>query len=867
MRFVAILLLLLLTCGVSAQDLQSVQLSVGFSDVPLRDAISHLEKKFDLNFSFPNAEIEACTVNCQFDEAGWAEIEQCLFGANNLQAAVLGEGYISLKPVPASTERSWELDFVVQSTDGLALPFVPLQFPGKAATTDESGRFRGVITAAPEDLVYLAYLGYESEEVRLKDFVSGNSRRISLRLSAIELSSVLVSEYLSDGISAPEDGAFIRVDPSRAPAVPGFTGPEVFRTLSLLPGISNTEETAGGLSIRGGSPDQNLVLWDGIPVYTGGHFFSMISPFSSELIDEVNVWRGGVGAAFGGRVGGLVEINTDEKVAKTLSAGAGLSLLTADAFVKAPLAGGKSDLQLAFRGSPGFLSEGPAYEGYRAQVFQGDVFARILRAEENNLPQREDFNFREFNGRWRYNFSPEQTLTVSGFSQHDDFGYLIGRGNTNRFFAEGLIVKNDGISGNYRQPLGKGEVLVQLTLSAFSGKGGTSFQNGGDGVSSRRASEIEESSARVEYELPVVGQSTLQAGVQAQQFRHELDYLTEDLLTDSLGAFSFSGGMANAVAAYGNYHWQGKERLFVEAGLRLQYYEPTGEVYPEPRLSLGYRTGKDWLVKAAYGESHQFTQEIVNLNAQRVSSMVSLWTLADNGRLPVAAGREGSLGISGEAGDWFFDVEGYYKRINGITTINTLLLREGFTKGTSRALGVDVLVKKRWANWRSWAIYTLSNTKWRFPELGPDYFPADNDRRHQLQLIHTYTNNGWSASVGWRIHSGIRYTEFRKVLTEVWPGSDWLVNRLEVGPTNEARLPAFHRLDFSVFRELVPTGKRWYARAGLSVSNLYGRRNLLERQYLVSATGLPAPNRYDLEEVDRTGLGFTPDLSLRIGFR
>ncbi len=867
MRLVASLTLVLLMSGLFGQDLAEVRLSADFTGRPLSEAISHLEKKFDLNFSFPTEAIRVSTVNCRFENAEWGEIEQCLFGANELRATVRQNGYVTLKPQSSGTQRSWALRFQMLNPEGEALPFAPVQFSSGAGMTDKDGFFTGTLSGAATDIVYLTYLGYESAEMLLRDLIAGSPGIVTLKPAVIDLSSVLVSEYLSDGITVPEDGSFVRIDQSRAPTVPGFASGEVYRTLSMLPGISNIGETAGGLSIRGGSPDQNLVLWDGIPVYSSGHFFSMISPFSPELIDEVNVWRGGTGAAFGGRVGGLVEFNTDRSVVENFSAGAGLSLLMADAFIKAPLVKGKSDLQLALRALPKVFSEGPAYNGYRMQVQQSEGFARILEAEARGLSQEEDFNFREFNGRWRYNFSSDHALTVSGFTQHDDFGYRIGLRGGDRFFTDGLVTKNDGISGEYVQPLGKGKVRFQLAHSVFSGTGGSSFQSGRTGVMNQRSSEIRESSVRLEYSPEAFAVGNLQVGLQAQNFQHELDYRTENTLADSLGEFSFSEGRANALAAYGNYRLGGSGPLFMEIGLRLQHYTPTSKLYPEPRLNVGYRLGEDWLLKANYGGSHQFTQEVVLLNPQRISAMGSLWTLADDGRLPVAAGQEGSLGLSGEVGDWFFDVEVYHKEVKGITTLNSLLLREGLTKGSSRATGLDLLVKRRWANWRSWAIYTLSKTEWQFPDLGANYFPADNDRRHQLQLVHTYSNKGWSAAVGWRLHSGPRYTAPEEVETRLRPGGTRTVTRLETGPTNAARLPAFHRLDVSIFRDFSPKGKRWFGRVGLSVLNLYGRENILERRYLVRDSEVQGVGRFRLEELDRYGLGFTPDLSLRIGFR
>mgnify|MGYP000022620230 CR=1 FL=1 len=250
MRFAAIIAFLFLISGLFAQDLSAVRLSADFEDVSLHDAIRHMEKKFGLNFSFQSAAIEARSVNCRFEEASWAEIEQCLFGANSLQATPLRDGYISLKSLPAETSRLWTLRFRVLDPDGSALPFAPIQFPSGPGMTDEDGFFSGEFTAAATDIVLLSYLGYDNLTVPVRELVAGPVVNILLATAAIDLSSVLVSEYLSDGISVPEDDSFIRIKPQLAPAVAEEEEPDPIRRFhQVVVRYARTLE-AGDLTIR-----------------------------------------------------------------------------------------------------------------------------------------------------------------------------------------------------------------------------------------------------------------------------------------------------------------------------------------------------------------------------------------------------------------------------------------------------------------------------------------------------------------------------------------------------------------------------------------------------------------------------------------
>jgi outer membrane cobalamin receptor len=874
MRHLLALFCLLLPFGSHAQPAESLRLTVDFKSTPLLEAINHLEKKFDLTFSFPRDEVTSKNVNCHFYEASWEEIDQCLFALNALTSERLGDGYVTLRPVSPAEEKTWNFCVQVIDQENTPLPFATIGVArtGRAASADDTGRFSGSLPAALMDEITIQSLGFEQVKLAISDLVGQGCPTTTLSPSSIDLASVVVAEYLSDGITATADGRQVNFDPGQAPAVPGFAGTEVTRMLAFLPGINNVNESAGNLSIRGGSRDQNLVLWDGIPVYTSGHYFGMISNFNAELVDEVSVWRGQAEAAFGGRVSGVIKINTDREVSDHLQAGVELNLLGVNAFVKAPLIKGKSDLHLGYTSSlNGFLGA-PTYQSYRTQVFQGDAFERILGAEENSLPISEEFDFQEFNGRWQYNISEQQQLTISGFLQHDNFRYQLGGGF--RTYTEDLMTDNAGVSLNYsKQFANQSKLSIQAALTDFSNQGNTLFESREVETSDRRASALQEASLSVAYHFTARKNDVLKLGTQLQQYGNELDFNFSNNLADSLNRVSITDGEATAVAAFGTYVWSPSGSPWrAELGLRMQYYQPTAKVYPEPRISGSYQLNDQWILKAGYGKNHQFPLEIITFNAQRLSGTTPLWTLADGQRTKVLASKEASFGISGHPKGWLIDLEFYTKRVDGLSTLGSTVQNEGFLHGNSRSKGLDLLIKKRWKNFRTWAIYSLSKTEWRFPfretATNPEagYFPADNDRRHQLRVVNTYQHNNWSFSLGWRIHSGSRYTVPGQIrIRSRGDGTTPIVN-VQQGPLNASKLPAFHRLDLSAFYDFPRVKDRGLiGKIGFSLLNIYGWTNLLDRQFLVQYDRDNDPP-IDIEQVDKLGLGFTPNLVVKVGF-
>ena len=262
-------------------------------------------------------------------------------------------------------------------------------------------------------------------------------------------------------------------------------------------------------------------------------------------------------------------------------------------------------------------------------------------------------------------------------------------------------------------------------------------------------------------------------------------------------------------------------------------------------------------------------REIVELDEDDFSVTTPLWALADGDDFTVPKARELTVGVLWKQKGWLLDVEAYDKQVSNLSSVNLIEVIDEeveldlLESGSSRSRGIDILLKKRYQQFTSWGIYTLSKSDWSFPEAFSNsdaFFPAQNDVRHRFKWVTAYQTNRWLLSLGWQFNSGARFTPSRQEIDD--STGEIVVERDDL---NSGQLPNFHRLDFSAFYQWGTTGKDRGLRGkvGVSLLNLYGRENTL---------GAGLENQFSDFEDDstlllRNGLGFTPNLTLSIGWQ
>ncbi|MEM9258833.1 MAG: hypothetical protein AAGA62_04240, partial [Bacteroidota bacterium] len=282
------IILVLCSIGIplSGQDVKEVSLTANYQDTPLNEVLQELESKHGLSFSYLQNTLAGKTVTGNFKNAGWQKIADFLTDRLGIAVKMLGGGYVTLTPLPPTAPRNRSLCLrITDAQTGEPLPFVTLSIPNRKISlySDQAGWCKQQLRAADTDSLTLNFIGYTTKRLALSS-TNGGCPTISMAVSELELATIEVLEYLTDGIAATASGQQVIIKPQEIPSLPGFTENEVYRSLQLLPGVNSPDETAAGINVRGGFRDQTQIIWDGITVYGTGHLDGMVSFFSPELV-------------------------------------------------------------------------------------------------------------------------------------------------------------------------------------------------------------------------------------------------------------------------------------------------------------------------------------------------------------------------------------------------------------------------------------------------------------------------------------------------------------------------------------------------------------------------------------------------------
>ncbi len=858
--FIALLLNIFGIVKINSQSINDVKLSKEYKKTPLINVVNELKEKYKISFSYLEETLVGSYVNCNFKNADWSTVKECLFKANNIHVKVVNSKYVILRPFTKHDHKNFHLYFkVINEIDSTALENATISYKNKGFYTSKDGLVNKAIKASENDSIQISFLGYNTRKISVNNALNTT---IALTPTSQQLNSVAITEYLTDGINAKTNTREIKIQLKELNSIPGFSETDVFRSFTLLPGINTEDGSASNISIRGGSRDQTQILWDGINIYANGHLFGYLSSFSSSLIENIEVWRGKTDAKYGGKLSGVINMSTDNEIIKETSAGASINLAEIEAFVKTPLVKDKLDIQFSGLTSYASLYLTPTFKAYRNQAFKGSflsVFADLPNVSKTFTPVRE-LSFHELNGKIQWRIDKENKLSLSSFYQQNNFDLRLSLDQNITFSEDQQLLKNFGTSFTHSYtPSEKSSLTSQIVVSSFNAYGKNKF--GALNVSPDiRRNKLSEFNLQTNYDVKASESFEVNLGAQIQYLDSDYELLKNTLVniltkeSDRTKAFSS--------IAYGTFKWKLFPKFSINSGLRFQYYMPKKSTYLEPRIDFRYDIGTNWSLKGGYGKNHQFFNEIPEFSFDLGVANVPTWILVGDKNIPLPSANEYFLGVLFKKRGWLFEVEAYHKKINHFTSLNLLpentINNNNFTTGSSEHIGIDFLIKKRWRGLRSWIAYSLSQNLWSFPEINTNNFRAINDKPHQLKW-HTMVNlNRWETSLSWNYHTGIPYTPTELAFFIIDP-NNFNPDDLDIkrAPINSARIPDFHRFDASIgFNWGDPKKKKIHGKISLGIINIFNKRNIINRSYPIQDLNrLTVDNAFFIEEIDRTDLG------------
>jgi len=747
--------------------------------------------------------------------------------------------------------------FVRDASDGEPLAYCNVYLDGTelgAATSDRGYFYIGHVPQGKYELV-ASFVGYKSERRSLS--VSPNqvvNLNIELAPGAIEVKEVKVTADRARFEREVEVSA-VRLETKQLQFIPKVGGEvDLFRTIQLLPGVIATSDFSNRLYIRGGSPDQNLILLDGITVYNPSHLFGLFSPFIADAVSDVTLLAGGFPAKYGGRLSSVLDVTTKEGNSKRLTGNASASVLAVQGLVEGPLPGAKD------KGQSTKDRAGGKDEGQRTEDEGESGNDQVQGAEGSAVVRFQPSGSFLLAGRRTY--LPDVLLRAFGV---DGLGYyfydLMGKANyepwkDSRFTLTGLAAEDvldfwdpedpDGLRaklawGNRGASLRWNRVFTPILYGEVVGAWSNFFSNFNVDLGS--STDAQMSTDLTDFTLKA--DLTWYAGD-----RHTLDLGFDGRFARSSMSFAYdTSGYHTAdtlwpLAAYVDEKWEVVPgRLYLKPGFRLCYYTKGRRFAPEPRLGLKYHPARNTALNLAVG---RFTQPMVTLNStDAVFSIYDMWLPVQGTQaLPTAlhfiTGAEQWL-----KRDVILSLEGYYKDYGNLletrygdyfTPPESLLAADGYS------FGADLMLRKTEGRVNGWVSYSYM---WTRRSIGDEAYHPHYDRRHNANVVLSFPRLLWGMDVSakWTLGTGLPYSgsvgyypryQYRPVDPNWWRRPEW--NFIK-GPRDAFRYPVYHRLDAGLTRTWE---KKWgEISAFLDVTNLYNARNVLLYYWEIGDDGLP----------------------------
>ncbi|MDJ0364460.1 TonB-dependent receptor [Hymenobacter sp. H14-R3] len=721
---------------------------------------------------------------------------------------------------------------------------------GQGTATNTYGFYSLTLPAAGLDSVRLvaSYVGYERQRWAVP--ATGSARHdLGLPAATNELAGV---EVVGDRQAADDHGprstrmGTINIPIAQIKSLPKFMGEtDVLKVLQLLPGVQSGGEGSSGLYVRGGSPDQNLILLDGTPVYNAAHLFGFFSVFNADALNNVELIKGGFPARYGGRLSSVLDISMKEGNAQQLHGEGAIGLIASRITLEGPI---KKDVA-------SFIVS--------ARRTYLDVVAQPLikwQLRQEGQAGSLGYYFYDLNAKLNWKVGSRDRLYLSAYRGYDKFsanlrsttedptdyrrsanslgwGNLTGALRWNHVVNDQLFMNTHLTYSQYQFDIDQSRQYTHL------GQG----QPATDINALNYLSNIKDWSLKTDFDYVPSPAHYLRFGGQLIRHAFRPGAVVQNDNTDGVTSAAASGsrtqGTESAVYVEDDVHLT--PRLKVNAGLRLSSFYVDSKLYPslEPRLAARYMLTDEWALKAAYARTTQYIHLLTNSG---IGLPTDLWVPATAAVRPQVAHQFGlgaarTLHRGGE--EFELSLEAYYKPMQnlveyreGASFLNTTDgdWQSKITSGRGWAYGAELFLQKKTGRTTGWLGYTLAWSNRQFGELNQGrIFPYKYDRRHDVSLVVIHHFSPTLTLSGTWVYGTGNATTLSSGRYQL--GSGQIFD--DYGDRNSYRMAAYHRFDLDLSKT---KKKRWGEIVNsLSIYNVYSRNN---PYYIYYEAGSISPN-------------------------
>ncbi len=712
--------------------------------------------------------------------------------------------------------------YVLEEESMESLPGVTIYVKGTALGTSTNKYGFYSITLPSENTVNLiiSSVGYEIERIAvgLEENVALN---VNLKPKTLGLEEIVVHADAQEKISETEQMSAIKIPVAQIKDIPTFILgiKDPLKAMQLMPGVQTSSEINAGMYVRGGSPDQNLLMLDDAVVYNAFHVFGLFSSFNSDAIKSIELIKGGFPARYGGRLSSVVEMQMKDGNKEEVHGEFGVGLLASKLMLEGPLKKGKSSFMIS---------------GRRTYL---DLLVKPF------VPKEEKFGifFYDINTKLNFVLNDKNKLFISSYSGKDALKFKID--NNKYGFQWGNQTSTLRWNHIYNRKLFSNTSIIYTNykFNIFN-KG-----NNQDGLNIDFSSKIKNYTIKHDIDFMLHPNYVFKTGIKSTYYRFIPSAFTyenasiDSVLNTKNVIKSFD------VSMYAEAMIQPIPNLRFNIGVRPNIFHVNGKNYYnlEPRFAVGYTLPHQWAVKASFTAMNQHVHLLSNSGA---GMPTDLWVPSTEKLKPKRA-KQMALGIAKDLSErkWTLTMEGFYKKMDNILAykdgtafvlefgdnpeaINEVDWQQNVLVGQGWSYGSEFLIQKKTGKFSGWLGYTLSWTKHQFDGINDgEKFYAKYDRRHDISIVGIYKPKPkvtLSASWVYATGNAITIPKYYLILEPHILGEGYSRQHkvVQYGKRNAFRTIPYHRLNMSIqFHKKKKKGRErtWE----ISVYNVYGHIN------------------------------------------
>jgi hypothetical protein len=820
--------------------------------MPLSEIFKRLEIKFDVRFSYATHEFSDPKLTPPPPDNSLEESLAYLEEKSPYHYSKIDNRYITVI-----------LKAALDSICGKIIDAVTNE-PLEGATITSNANFATITNAEgtfylPKnslvETIIISYVGYNPIQLSRGD-LTADCKKIIMLPSISVLSPITLHTYFTKGIRKQIDGSFV-INTDNFGLLPGQVNGDILQIAQALPGVESVDETISNINIRGGSHDENNILWDDIKMYQSGHFFGLISAFNPDLTKKVTVYKNGTNPRFGEGVSGVIDMRSQDKISNSFTGGVGFDLINTHAFAEIPLS--KSfGVQVSGRRSIDDFLNSPVFGVYEDRIFQDTEITSI----ENNASGAEivsenDFKFYDFSAKLLLDLSEKSSFRVNFLTIQNDLKFTETLLSTSRSETSNLG-QSSTVGGISWQQLWSSKITTNIlgyvsyyALNSVSEEILTTQEL-------IQENEVLDTGIKVDASFNLSDKTEVQVGY---HFSETGIANTQDV---NLPRFrSFLKDVLRTHSTYVNIKLIAlADKTSINLGARANYFAKFNKVLVEPRISIHHNLGNGFSSEILGEFKSQSTTQRIDFDSDFLGVEKRRWILADNDKVPLIQSKQVSVGFSYNRSNWFVNLEGFYKLVEGITSRN-----QGFqnqfqfiqTSGSYTSNGLEFVLNKKTKAFSTWFSYLLMKNDYTFKTLIPSKFPSNLDIRHTATIASSFTRNNFKFALGINWHSGKPYTN-------PLAGDEILIRdgiqEIHYDTPNNQRLPDYFRTNLSA-EYLWNISEKLKAKFNFSILNLLNTKNKLNRRYSLD---MSQNSELRVNRIEEISLGITPNFSFQLLF-